>query len=569
MKSNLNSIHKISKSKSIMNFLIILAILVSSNCKSKLQEMGHDSNNPIVDHGVVSSAHPLASQTGIDILEKGGNAFDAAIAVGAALNVVEPAMSGMGGYGTILIYDAKENKVRFLDSSGKIPLRTNSDLMRPPTENYLQNRKGAKSVSTPGIVHSWYALFSEYGNLEWEDPFENAIKLAQEGFPINSDLANIISIAWSSFSDYSKKIYGKNGNPLAEGEVLVQEDLAKSFQQLKKHGPDLFYKGQIAEAIDRAMIESGGFLSIEDLRADKAEWWEPISIHYRGYEVYTASPPSTAFPSLIRLGIMSQFDNPNPGHNSAEYLHRFAEATKHAFWCRLKYAGDPEIKPPPLDMLLSDNYWGEIAREIDPDKASTFIPPFVSEGDESKNTTHFVVADKWGNIVCATQTLGNAFGSRIMPEGTGFWLNNSLAYCTYEPKGNPMDAIPGQRKLSGDCPTIILKNGSPWVALGTPGGHTIGQTVPQMVMNLIDFKMNIQDALEAPRISFIEPHELAIEQTVDQKVIEKLTELGHLIFQTRGLGNAHGLMIIRDDSGKITAFEGAADPRGSGAAIKY
>jgi gamma-glutamyltranspeptidase/glutathione hydrolase len=553
----------------LLKFLILFTLLFSGNCKSKLQEANSNSIDPAADHGVVSSANSLASQAGIDILKNGGNAFDAAIAVGATLNVVEPTMSGMGGYGTILIYDTKEKKLRFLDSSGKIPLKTNSDLMRPPTENYLQNRKGAKSVSTPGTVNAWYALSSEYGILKWEDLFQHAIRLAEDGFNINSDLARNISYAWRSFSDYSKEIYGKDGNPLSESDVLIQEDLAKSFQQLAEHGTMIYYQGQIAEAIDLAMKEADGFLSIEDLKADKAEWWEPIGINYRGYEVYTASPPSTAFPSLIRLGLMSHFDNSNSGHNSAEYLHRFAEVTKHAFWCRLRYAGDPEIKPPPLDMLLSEDYWERITGEIDSDKASTFIPPFDSEGNESKNTTHFVVADKWGNIVCATQTLGNAFGSRIMPEGTGFWLNNSLAYCTYEPKGNPMDAIPGQRKLSGDCPTIILKDGHPWVALGTPGGHTIGQTVPQMVMNLIDFKMNIQDALSAPRISFIEPNELAIERTINQEVVGKLTELGHLIFQTGGLGNAHGLMIIRNDNGEITGFKGAADPRGSGVAIEY
>jgi gamma-glutamyltranspeptidase/glutathione hydrolase len=442
-------------------------------------------------------------------------------------------------------------------------------MMRPPAENYLQNRKGAKSVSTPGTVNAWYAMSSEYGSMNWEELFEEAIRLANEGFQINSDLSGSIYYAWDNFSDYTKKIYGKEEKPLKEGEILIQEDLAKSFQQVKEHGPKVFYQGYIAEAIDKAMKETDGFLSIDDLKMDKAEWWEPIHIHYKGYEVYTASPPSTAFPSLIRLGIMSQIDITGMDHNSVEYLHYFAEASKHAFWCRLRYAGDPEIEPPPLDMLLSIDYWKKIAGDIDPENASTFIPPFDSNGDESKNTTHFVVADKFGNIVSATQTLGNAFGSRIMPEGTGIWLNNSLAYCTYEPKGNPMDAVPGQRKLSGDCPTIILKDGNPWAALGTPGGHTIGQTVPQMVMNLIDFKMDIQDALNAPRISFVEPDILAIEDKIDREVIDRLKEMGHNVNPKNGLGNAHGLILLRDDKGRITGFKGAADDRGEGDSIEF
>ena len=552
-----------------LRIMILLFIFSNTNCTSRHRELDSNSRYPVEDRGVVSSSHPLATQAGIEILKKGGNAFDAAVAIGAALNVVEPTMSGMGGYGTILIYDSNEDIIRFLDSSGKIPIGTNSDLMRPSAENYLQNRRGAKSVSTPGTVNAWYSLSSEYGRLTWKDLFSEAIRLAREGFSINSELAMSVSYAWAEFSTYAREIYGEGGVPISENDTIIQEDLAKSFEQLADKGPEVFYNGQIGKAIDIAMKETGGFLSFEDLEADKAEWWDPIGINYKGYEVFTASPPSTAFPSLIRLGLMSQFDTMELDHNTSDYLHIFAEVTKHAFWCRLRYAGDPEIKPPPLDTLLSDFYWEKMASEIAMDQASTFIPPFYTEKNESKNTTHFVVADKWGNIVCATQTLGNAFGSRIMPEGTGFWLNNSLAYCTYEPKGNPMDAIPGQRKLSGDCPTIIVKNGKPWVALGTPGGHTIGQTVPQMVMNLIDYKMNIQDAVAAPRISFVEPNELAVERAIGEKIIEKLKAYGHQVYQTDALGKAHGLMIIRNEKGIITGFQGAADPRGKGEAISY
>jgi len=315
------------------------------------------------------------------------------------------------------------------------------------------------------------------------------------------------------------------------------------------------------------MEARGSFLSLEDLQNDKAEWWDPLKINYQGVEVYTASPPATAFPSLIRLGIMEQLDPQSLGHNSSLYLHYFAEATKHAFWCRLRYAGDPEISPPPLDTLLSTTYWKQIAGTFSKDKASEFIPPgYMAES--GNNTTHFVVADQWGNIVSATQTLGNLFGSKIMPEGTGIWFNNSLAYCTYEPKGNPMDAIPGQRKLSGDCPTIIFKDGKPWVALGTPGGHTIGQTVPQMVMNLIDFSMDINEALSSPRVSFIEPDIYAIENEVPDSIFNQLKAWGHNVQRVYALGNAHGLMIHYNEN-EIAGFEGASDPRGEGLARGY
>jgi gamma-glutamyltranspeptidase/glutathione hydrolase len=239
--------------------------------------------------------------------------------------------------------------------------------------------------------------------------------------------------------------------------------------------------------------------------------------------------------------------------------------SKHAFWCRLAYAGDPEINPPALEKLLSEAYWEKAVAEIDLDKAKPFVPPDVTIPKDS-HTTHFVVADQWGNIVCATQTLGNAFGSRIMPEGTGVWLNNSLAYCTFEPKGNPMDAHAGHRKLSGDCPTIIVKDGKPWVAIGTPGGHTIGQTVPQMVMNIVDFGMDIQKAIAAPRVSFAEPDFLLVERNIPENVQKELAAMGHNVRGVGGLGNAHGLMITYNVKGHPVRFEGGADPRGEGKA---
>ena len=218
-----------------------------------------------------------------------------------------------------------------------------------------------------------------------------------------------------------------------------------------------------------------------------------------------------------------------------------------------------------LDKLLSEAYWKEQTQKIDSGKAKPFkYPGMITTPGE--NTTHFVVADQWGNIVCATQTLGNAFGSRIMPKGTGVWLNNSLAYCTFEPKGNPMDAHAGHHKLSGDCPTLILKNSKPWVAIGTPGGHTIGQTVPQMVMNLIDFHMDIQKAIAAPRISFIEPDILALESDIPVDIQNELKDIGHNIKTGRGLGNAHGLSIEYNSAGEPVQFTGGADPRGSGLA---
>jgi gamma-glutamyltranspeptidase/glutathione hydrolase len=550
-------------------FTVFLMFFCAGESEQGIEVLEGAASSPAVaSKGMVSSAHPLATEAGVETLRIGGNAFDAAVTIASVLNVVEPMMSGMGGYGTILVYDSKTDKIRFLDSSGKIPTAVDSDVFRAPTPNYEDNRRGPKAVSTPGNVNAWQAMSTQYGKLEWNKLFVPAIKAARKGFIISEGLARTIDYAFETFPEHAKGFYGKDGSPLNAGDLLIQEDLARSLELVADAGAKAVYGGEIGKAIDAEMKKSGGFLSIDDLMADKAEWWEPIHIHYRGYEVYTASPPSTAFPSLIRLGLMSRFNGPELGHNTTAYLHRFAEVTKHAFWCRLAYAGDPEINPPPLDKLLSESYWQEVVSKIDLDKAKPFVPPVVTIPKDS-HTTHFVVADRWGNIVCATQTLGNAFGSRIMPEGTGIWLNNSLAYCTFEPKGNPMDAHAGHRKLSGDCPTIIVKDGKPWVAIGTPGGHTIGQTVPQMVMNLIDFGMNVQEAIAAPRVSFVEPDFFRVEQSIPEEVHRQLAAMGHDVVESRGLGNAHGLQVVYDDSGKPVRFEGGADPRGRGKASGY
>jgi gamma-glutamyltranspeptidase/glutathione hydrolase len=515
--------------------------------------------------GVVSSADPLATEAGLNVLKNGGNAFDAAVAVAAVLNVVEPMMSGMGGYGTILVYDAAKGEVRFLNSSGRIPAALDPDIFRPPDPRYLDNRRGPAAVSTPGNVHAWEALSREYGSLAWKDLFAEAIGLAEKGFSLEPGTAAAIEAAFEEFPAQARSIYGKDGRPLRTGERLVQKDLARSLRLVAAEGARAFYDGAIGRAVDAGMRSSGGFLSLDDLRGDRAEWWAPIHISYRGHEVYTASPPSTAFPSLIRLGLMSRFDAARLGHNSAAFLHRFLEVTKHAFWCRLRYAGDPGVSPPPLGTLLSEKYWTDEAARIDLERARPFVYPGSAKGDD-QHTTHFVVADARGNIVSATQTLGNAFGSRIMPEGTGIWLNNSLAYCTFEPKGNPMDAHPGRRKLSGDCPTIILRGGKPWAALGTPGGHTIGQTVPQMVMALVDFGLDVAAAVAAPRVSFIEPDTIAVEPGIAESVLAELAARGHNLRRVHALTNAHALTIEYGPDGKPVRFRGAADPRGRGLA---
>jgi gamma-glutamyltranspeptidase/glutathione hydrolase len=405
----------------------------------------------------------------------------------------------------------------------------------------------------------------EYGELPWAELLEPAAVLAEEGFEIDARIASLIEGAFDEFPAHAKAFYGADDRALQAGERLIQADLAASLRLVGAEGPEAFHGGTLGRAIHEAMVAAGGFLRLSDLEENEAEWWEPLEIDYRGHRVMVPSPPANSFPALVRLGMMTRYDVTELGHNSVEFLHAYAEVTKHGFWTRLRYAGDPEISPPPLGMLLSEDYWTQEVGKIDPAGATSFVPPGVV-GDVGANTTHFVVADEEGNVVSATQTLGNSFGSRIMAEGTGIWLNNSLAYCTFEPAGNPMDAHPGRRKLSGDVPLFVMDDGKPWVVMGTPGGHTIGQTIPQVVMNVLDFGMDIQAAIAAPRITFVEPDFLLVEEGIPEDVFASLGSLGHQVRRAGGIGNVHALTVQWGPDGAPQGFTGGADPRGSGLA---
>jgi gamma-glutamyltranspeptidase / glutathione hydrolase len=567
---------------------LLLGVLVLPLPLAQAQSIARNTaDRPAVGtKGMISTAHPLATQAGLEILDAGGNAFDAAVAVSAALNVVEPMMSGMGGFGVILFFDADKGALRCLDASGRFPAATNADVFRAPTLDYLQNRKGAKSVSTPGNANAWETLVKAHGKLAWPRLLEPAIKLADDGFVISANTSKHIQSEFPVFPEHAKTFYGKDGKPLQAGDRLVQKDLARSLRLLANEGAKAIHGGALGMAIEKEMRRTGGFLTLDDLKKNQPEWWDPISIDYRGYKVVASPLPNNAWNGLYRLGIMSRFDLAKMGHNSPAYLHTYAEATKLAYAARLQYAGDRD-SPPPFDRLFSEKRWILEAAKITPNKAlplqtsSLFRegeapaeprhqarqePRRPNSEDREQYTTHFVIADQHGNVVTSTQTLGMLFGSKVMPPGTGIWLNNSMQYCTFEPKGNPLDAMAGRRKLAGFCPMIVMKDSKPWIAIGTPGGHTIVQTVPQMVMNLIDFRMDAQQAIAAPRLSFIEPDITAVDEGVPEKVRKELTQRGHKI-EVRRIGNAHGLTIEYDAKGRPSRFTGGSDPRGEGAAL--
>ena len=534
--------------------------------------------------GMVSSAHPLATRAGLEVFQDGGNAFDAAVAVAASLGVVEPYMSGIGGYGAMVVYDARTEEVRSLSAATRTPETLDPSVFRPATPGYLENRRGAPAASTPGSVNDWEALWEEYGELGWSRLLEPAIVQAEDGFVLDAENAGWIGSEFYTFPPHAREIYGDGGAPLSAGQRLVQEDLGRSLRLISEQGADAVYGGELGAAMASATQRNEGFLTMDDLEVNSPEWREPVSIDYRGYEVVTAPPPTTAWNTLTRLGVMGRLDPTALGHNRAAYLETYAAVTEQAYYERSEYAADPEVAPTPLARLLSEAYFEQQAANVaagtpsSPSASpSTSAAPqegaSVRQPDRGQgHTTHFVVADAEGNVVSATQTLGDIFGSKVMPKGTGIWVNNSITYSQFEPTGNPLDVFPGRHRLPGISPTIILREGRPRIALGTHGGYYIPQAMAQMIVNLIDFDMNVQQSISAPRIAFIEPNSIAMDTGIPASASNALAASGYDIFVDEyGLGNAHGLT-VEYSAGKVgepVRFTGGADPRSQGVANGY
>jgi len=538
-------------------------------------------------NGMVSAAHPLATRAGVEVLEGGGNAFDAAVAVGAALNVVEPMMSGVGGYGATVVYDAEKGQTRFLETGSKTPASLDPSVFRPPTPGYQENRCGGPVVSTPGNLNAWRLMWEEYGEKEWSGLFDPAVRYAEEGFVIGEETAGWIGSEYPAFPAHAQEIYGRDGAPLQAGDRLVQEDLAGSFSLIADRGAGAIYDGELGRAMVAEARENGSFLTEGDLRENRARWRDTISSDYGDEKVVTAGPPSTAWGALVRLGTMGKLDPASLGQNTSPYVHALTEISKNAFSQTSRYAAEP-----PLDELLSEGYFAEQAAAVDFSGAAPYEPPITFDSATScsptgyipttdnasasasasaqagvGHTTHFVVADREGNVVSSTQTLGNVFGSKLMPEGTGLWLNDQLAWSRFEPQGNVFDVYPGRQTLYALCPTIVMRDGRPVVALGTPGGRTIPQTTTQMITNIETFDMDVQQAISAPRFSFVIPDLLGVEPEIPTNVQAELEALGHDVYvDDFGFGNAHGLAIEYGTEGNPDRFTGGADPRGEGAA---
>jgi len=522
----------------------------------------------IAGKGVITSNHPQASAAGAEMYAKDGNAFDAAIASLFALTVVEPMMVSVCGAGFFVVRDGETGKVETLDNYAVAPYAAHDSMYEMVKERLpgmdifetvgRKNIAGPLAVATPGTLKAWEHINQKYGALSFKEVIQPAIRLAREGYRTSHYMEYILSLGIEDMKKYPEtaKTYLPEGNPVKPGTLITLPEYAESLELIARQGSDAMYNGELGKAIVDYMEENGGVLTAKDLRDYKLIERKPVTGTYRDdYELYAMAPGSSGGTHIIQmLNILENFDVPSMGFGSVEHLHLMAETLKIAFADRQQYMGDPALVDIPLEGLLDKEYAEKRAAEIG-DKAKNY-----SYGDpqsykhESNYTTHLSAMDNNGNMVAATQTLNWEFGSKVTVPGVGITLNNCMALFDPRP-GRANSVAGGKRMLSSMSPTIILRKGEPYLCIGTPGGLKIFPTVAQAIVNIIDFKMSIQEAVEAPRIWTMgikgTPGEkLIMEKVFPEQVRKELEDCGHSVFPVNRIaGGMNG--VLRDESGML------------------
>ncbi len=522
-------------------------------------------------HGIVVAVSPPGADVGRDILHKGGNAVDAAVATAFAMAVTHPAAGNIGGGGFMLIYPpgGKHDPV-VIDYREKAPLAAHKTMF-----NKSDSRYSAKAVGVPGTVRGLALAHAQFGTMPWKELVMPAVKLAEEGFVIDAPLAGSLNWVVGGSAEFPelRRVFGKkDGTSWEAGDRLVQKDLAKTLRLIAEQGPDGFYKGTTAELLAAEMKRGGGLITTEDLAAYEAKMRRPIHGTYRGYDVYGPPPPSSGGICLMEmLNILENFDLHKQGRFSPETLHLMIETMRRAYCDRARYLGDADFVKIPA-FLTNKEYARKLAHSIDPHKATRSEDlakdiPLTGEGD---STTHFSVLDSDGMAVANTYTLEHSYGSRIVVKGAGFVLNNEMMDFNWFPGvttrngrigTEPNQVASGKRMLSSQTPTIVSKNGKVVLITGSPGSRTIINTVLCMIVNVIDFEMDLQAAVDAPRLHHAWfPDTVSFEGTYEYPdAVRRLEAMGHSIRGTRQ-GDAHSIGLDR----KTGKYIGAADHRING-----
>ncbi len=528
----------------------------------------------IARNGMAATSHPLATQVALDILKKGGNAFDAAIAANAVLGLMEPTGCGIGGDLFAIIWSAEKGKLYGLNASGRSPRSLTLEYFR---ENKIDRipSYGPLSVSVPGCVDGWYEINGMFGKMAMSDLLQPAINYAREGFPVTEVIGAALKRNTQTLQNYPniREVYMPGGKAPEKGEIFRNPLLAGTLEKIAKGGRNEFYRGSIAKAIDAFMKQQGGFLSYDDLARHHSEWIEPVSTTYRGYEVWELPPNGQGIVTLQMLNILEGYNLAEMGFGSAEYMHLFTEAKKLAFEDRARYYADPVFYKTPVAQLISKKYAAERRKLINPDRAAQVYQPGRIE---PANTIYLTVADRYGNMISLIQSNYRGMGSGMCPTGLGFVLQDRGESFSLE-EGHPNCYAPGKRPFHTIIPAFITRDGKPWISFGVMGGDMQPQGHVQIIVNLIDFKMNLQEAGDAPRMYHTNSSEPTGEQMLDGGIlnletgfawdeIQKLLRKGHNIqYNLGGYGGYQAIMW--DEKNKV--YYGASESRKDGQAAGY
>jgi gamma-glutamyltranspeptidase/glutathione hydrolase len=557
--------------------LSVITIIMPMVSFSQDRITGHDfttRSEVIAQNGMAATSQPLATQVAIDILKKGGNAIDAAIAANAMLGLVEPTGCGIGGDLFAIIWSADKKKLYGLNASGRSPRTLKLEYFKENGYEFIPSR-GPLPVSVPGCVDGWFEMHEMFGKLSMKEILQPAITYAREGFPVTEVIAYYLERGVRSLEEFPnvKDVYAPGGKVPAKGEIFKNPQLAGTLEKIVKGGRNEFYRGSIARDISAFMKAQGGFLTYDDLSRHHSEWVEPVKTTYRGYEVWELPPNGQGIATLQMLNILEGYDIATMGFGSAEYIHLFTEAKKIAFEDRARYYADPLFVKVPVDQLISKKYAAERRKLIDPERAGRVYNAGL---DEAGNTIYLTVADKYGNMVSLIQSNYRGLGSGMCPTGLGFILQDRGEMFSLSP-GHANVYAPGKRPFHTIIPAFITKEGKPWISFGVMGGDMQPQGHVQIIVNIIDFRMNLQEAGDAPRIYHTGSSEPTGEQMTDggtlhlesgfrPEVIQKLMSMGHRI--QGNLGGFGGYQAIMwDDKNKV--YYGASESRKDGQAGGY
>ncbi|MFC4075494.1 gamma-glutamyltransferase [Salinithrix halophila] len=570
-----------------MTAIVLLFAVAVPSVGAGAQAGGPNPDDPrqvdVGKYGMVVSAHPLASKVGADVLKKGGNAVDAAVAIQFALNVAEPMMSGIGGGGFMMVYHGKNKKIDIVDSRERAPAGARPDMFLDENGKpipFSQRHTHGNAIGVPGTLKGLDKALSRWGTRPMAQLIKPAIRMADQGVPVNWVLADAIEENKEKLAKTAAKdVFLPNGEPLKEGDRLVQKDLAHTFRLIQWHGTKAFYRGKIGKAIAAASREHGGSMKPRDLKKYRVTLDKPLRGSYKGYEVATMPPPSSG--GITVLQILTMLDRLEIGKEdirSPEKYHLWAEASRLAFADRAAYIGDPTFVDVPIKGMTNPDYLNKRSTLVNREQAATKVEPGDPWAYQTGNgqaapqqkddrttgeTTHFSVADRWGNLVSYTTTIEQLFGSGVMVPGYGIMLNNQLTDFDAVP-GGPNEVQPGKRPMSSMSPTLLFKDGKPVMVVGSPGGPTIIASVAQTILNTVEYDQSLKEAIEEPRIYNSHTSRIRWEPGIPDTVRTNLQSKGHRFESSpRYIGNVNAIWIDR----RTGLYHGAGDSTRESTAI--